>query len=306
MTKYRIAGANATTGKDIEIEVEAETESEALDDAQRRGIFVSSVEEITRAAPSKIAAPSPSSMGTGKLFVIITGGVACGLTLALIFYAVFFAAAGTGKQKGYSAKSNLGWREQAFVTAIQSGDADMVRQYLVDPLNWQEVATPALQEVISGEKLEVSSYESDEGRRERQFWNDLSERLIKNGADVNATMQDALDIDSLRFLIAHKANVNAPDVTGDTLLHRRADDVWEDSVALLIASGANVNAVGYGGNTPLHCAAKNGAVKVINMLLKAGASINTKNSAGQTPLKIANLAMREDAAAELKSHGGTE
>lgn len=326
--KYRIAGADATTGADVEIDVEASTEHDAREAARRRGIFVSSIKQVQHSAPPaeppvlgptdvvndnvgfippRNVAPRPSpSMSGGKLFLIVTGAVACGLTVALVGYFVFFAAAVATKPRSYTPNSDLGAEEQAFVSAIRSGNVAGVREYLVKPLNWQEVSTPALKEVVGGYKLEARSYESDEDKRDRQFWLDLAERLIANGADVNATLLDTYDTNALRFLIAHNANVNARSITGDTVLHRVASDVWDDKVALLIASGANVNAVGYEGNTPLHLAAKDGAVKVISRLLNAGATINAKNNAGQTPLAIANLTMQKEAAELLRSRGGTE
>jgi len=265
-------------------------------------------EPATSAAHRTVATPTAPSMSGLKLFLIVTAGVACGLTLALICYSVFFAAAGaTIVKTQLSANSDLGPDEKYFINSIGSSDPEGVRDYLVKPLNWQQVATPALKEIVRGGKFEVSPYESDEEKGKRQFWIDLSERLIKNGADVNAALHNSYDIDALRFLITHKANVNFPDATGDTVLHQFArDDYSDDKVAFLISSGANVNAVGREGDAPLHRAARGGALKVIDRLLNAGASINAKNKAGQTPLAIANLAMQKDSAALLKSRGGTE
>jgi hypothetical protein len=296
-------GANSADGKDVDVIVEALTEGEALETARRRGVFVSSVSPIRQAVRRPVHPPVPPTIGGGKLFVIVTGAVTCGLTIALICYALFFAAAGGRKPL---ADSRLGVEEQALMKEIGAGSTDGVREYLVKPLNWSEVATPALELVMAIGYLQERRYASDHDKHERQFWLELSERLIRNGADVDVALQLSYDIESLRFLIARKANVNSTNVLGNTALHRLTSDTWDGSVALLIDSGANVNAVGYNGDTPLHLAAKEGAVKVINRLLHAGANINARNEAGQTPLAIANLAMRKEAAAVLRLRGGTE
>jgi hypothetical protein len=301
--KYRVVGANAATGKHVEIDIEARSERDALEAARHQGVFGSSVRATERVgASTKSATP----ISGGKLFLIVTAAVACGMTIALVCYSVFFAVArsSTG-QKDLNPGSRLSMEEQAFVKAIESGDIELVREYLTTPLDWKRAATPALKGVVMHDRFRAWSYES-ENNRERLFWMELAERLVSNGADVTAALGAAYAIEELKFLIAHKANVNVLDATGDAALHRFARDTSEEQAALLITSGANVNAVGTGGNTPLHCAAKNNAVRVINRLLAAGANVNAKNAVGQTPLGVANVTMQKEAAAVLKQRGAQE
>jgi ankyrin repeat protein len=94
-------------------------------------------------------------------------------------------------------------------------------------------------------------------------WFDLAEELVKTGANVNATYgtsgRTALhgaagggNVEAIRFLAKHGADLTAVDDKGFTSLH---DAVMEDpnapAVAALIEAGADVNATGKVGVTPL-------------------------------------------------------
>lgn len=201
---------------------------------------------------------------------------------------------------------------KTFDNAVIGDDIDSVKSSLVDStINWQHVATPALKSLMTYSKLKYTEYEIEpyiqDEKTKREFWTTLADRLVKDGADVNAALTDATDPTSLEFLVNRGANVNALDENGCTALYWRSiGDVYEDAVAFLISKGADVNAADREGNTPLHQAAKNNSVKVIARLLAAGANVNAKNNKGQTALCLANLAMQNDASALLKSSGGTE
>ncbi len=260
------------------------------------------------AAPPKSVAPSmaPTAMAQvarpmsgSKLFVIVTVAVAAGLTLAFVVYAMFFAAVGGA---GRGASATLGEWEQALVKAIEGGNVEMTREALTRSLNWKEVATPALKALLNNSQLR----EYYESVKEREFWNAVAERLVKNGADVNECISVvAIQGSSLKFLLDHGANVNyQPYPRAATPLHWQCNDLYAENVTLLVSRGANVNAVGPDGNTPLHEAAKNNAVDVISQLLAKGAAINATNAQGQTPLNVADLAIQKEAAALLRSKGG--
>jgi ankyrin repeat protein len=169
--------------------------------------------------------------------------------------------------------------------------------------------------VASKKKRRCPHTGHDSSRLVRQFWTTLNERLVKDGADVNVVIADPTVsmLGALQFLVAHGANVNAVDDNKQNPLMHYVDsgssryaDLYDDSVAFLISKGANVNAVDSEGNTPLLAAVKCNSVKEIGRLIAAGANVNVKNKSGQTPLALANLAMQNDAAALLKSNGGTE
>jgi uncharacterized small protein (DUF1192 family) len=212
----------------------------------------------------------------------------------------------------------LSGNEEAFLDAVSIGMVDDAKSAMVAPLNWQQVATPALEAIMQRGKL-MNVFGQDEPdfyRQEREFWTDLANRMVQKGADVNAAiaaMPGASDVASLDFLISHGANVNAIDPSdGGTALYHlvladpRYADRHDDEVSFLISKGAHVNVSDQEGNTPLHNAAKSNSVKEISLLIAAGANVNAKNKSGQTPLAIADLAMQKDAAELLKSRGGGE
>lgn len=68
------------------------------------------------------------------------------------------------------------------------------------------------------------------------------------------------------------------------------DEVEKDAldlVTILTASRADVNAADRAGNTVLHLAARAGMNRVIERLVDQGAAVNAKNRRGQTPLQLA-------------------
>ena len=59
-----------------------------------------------------------------------------------------------------------------------------------------------------------------------------------------------------------------------------------------VRSGANINTPNLTGNTALHCAAETGQVETVEFLVNAGAKINVQNAYGQTPVAIATVLRR--------------
>jgi predicted RNA-binding Zn-ribbon protein involved in translation (DUF1610 family) len=259
--------------------------------------------------------PAPKPMSGGKLFVIISAAVACGITIAVLVYAFFFAAINSASHHSVASSfnnSNLSMTDQAFVDAIDKGDVDTVKEDMLGNINWRQVATPGLVNTLSMTNFHSSEYDSDDQKKAHQFWMQLAERLLQNGADVNIAMSGCYDVAALRFLLAHGANVNSKDSQGCTRLEIYASsgskyaDLYEDCVAFLLANGASVNTTDPDGNTPLHRAAKSNSPKIIGRLIAAGANVNAKNNSGQTPLAIANIAIQSDAITALKANGGME
>jgi len=82
--------------------------------------------------------------------------------------------------------------------------------------------------------------------------------------------------------------------------------VWRDDkerTQKLLAHGADVNAPDADGDTALHGAAQSGNVEIIKLLLDKGANPNTKNKLGGTPLMWAAVYGNDDAARLLMTRG---
>ncbi len=109
---------------------------------------------------------------------------------------------------------------------------------------------------------------------------DRIERLLKLGADVNATAR-------------HGHN---PLVTAAYAGH-------SDAVALLLNSGADINHVTGQGRTALHWAASNGHAEVVDLLIRHNAELNTIDEVGWSPLVPAIMNNRVEIAIALLDAG---
>ncbi|SPJ88067.1 uncharacterized protein FTOL_12536 [Fusarium torulosum] len=94
------------------------------------------------------------------------------------------------------------------------------------------------------------------------------------------------NVESLKLLLEHNADVNAADERGGTPLHLAARNSNPDCVSLLLQHGANVNAKAIDRSTPLHDAAKEVDEESIRLLLDAGADTTVRLSGGgmQSPV----------------------
>src|SRR5712691_3702040 len=92
------------------------------------------------------------------------------------------------------------------------------------------------------------------------------------------------DVQSVRALLAQRADVNAPQGDGATALHWAAqvDDLVIADV--LIRASARPNAANDLGATPLHLACTNRSAPMVERLLAAGAQANAKLLNGETAL----------------------
>ena len=95
------------------------------------------------------------------------------------------------------------------------------------------------------------------------------------------------DVELLKFLLGHRANIEARTIFGNTPLHWAAKNGHKESINLLVDLGANIEAQNNDGDTPLIYAAKNMQKEVVIQLIELGAYPNEKilpaanNSAGE-------------------------
>ncbi len=110
-----------------------------------------------------------------------------------------------------------------------------------------------------------------------------TERLLREGANVNARFKDGFTALMLASLTNHPAIVK-----------------------LLLGKGADVNARTSHGVTALMLASGKGAIEVVRLLLESGADVNAKESSGWTALTHATKNGHEDLRALLIKHGAKE
>jgi ankyrin repeat protein len=111
------------------------------------------------------------------------------------------------------------------------------------------------------------------------------------------------DVALVRSLLSQKADVNATQADGSTVLHWivRSDDL--ETADLLIRAGSNVSTANRRGITPLDLACVNGSAAMISKLLAAGANPNATHPDGQTPLMTAARTGNSDAVRVLLDYG---
>ena len=91
----------------------------------------------------------------------------------------------------------------------------------------------------------------------------------------------------VQVLLWARADVNARNGSGQTVLMLLGEKITSDIVWDLINAGAKVNLRDNDGDTALIEAARSNNLDVLKTLLDAGAKVNAKNNDGQTPLMMA-------------------
>ena len=95
------------------------------------------------------------------------------------------------------------------------------------------------------------------------------------------------DTASLRTLIEHKADVNAPQVDDATALHWAVHRDNGEAADLLIKAGAKIDVANREGVTPLAMASLYGSAAMVDRLLSAGANAKQRAPNGETMLMFA-------------------
>jgi ankyrin repeat protein len=128
----------------------------------------------------------------------------------------------------------------------------------------------------------------------------VAQLLMERGADVNEGHENhdtllhlasyQLELELVRILVDHGANVNTKDNQGRAPFHRVSEaegfsgnDCF-NVARLLMERGADVDAQDKFDVTPLHLALQVLELKLVRILVDHGANVNLKNSHGWTPL----------------------
>ena len=155
----------------------------------------------------------------------------------------------------------------------------------------------AVVDVHGGEKCTPLYVASSHGQVDIIRW------LLEHGADVDACTamggdtplsQAAylLQLEAVRILFAHHADINSRDINGWTSLYwilagRASAEKFVDMVRLLLELGADPNICTNKHETPLHKASSKGLLEAARLLLSHGAKVDEKDEDGNTPFQLA-------------------
>jgi hypothetical protein len=140
--------------------------------------------------------------------------------------------------------------------------------------------------------------------------------LLWAKADVNAKDQDGQTVlmmlsdkvtsEMVWDLINAGVKINARDKDGDTALLSTAEVNNADALKTLLDAGAKIDAVNNSGETALMKAASSGLVNNVRALIMAGANVNARDKDGKTALMYATENNESAVVRLLKAHGAIE
>ncbi|MBW3656717.1 MAG: ankyrin repeat domain-containing protein, partial [Gemmatimonadetes bacterium] len=114
---------------------------------------------------------------------------------------------------------------------------------------------------------------------------DPNERDAAGDTPMHAAAWGA-DLDAVRTLLAHGADIDARNHRGVPVLHEAVRRQNTGLATLLATAGANVSDhAGDDQSTPLHWAAKDGDLELAALLVERGASVEAVDALGRTPLQ---------------------
>ena len=116
---------------------------------------------------------------------------------------------------------------------------------------------------------------------------DINSESTKGETALGCAIAARRENEILELLIATKANVNAGERRGISLLIFAISQAQYESAALLIKAGSDVNALNAGDHRrPLHLATEVHCAELVKLLLKYGANVNARNCVGQSALAV--------------------
>ena len=109
------------------------------------------------------------------------------------------------------------------------------------------------------------------------------------------------NVQAMRILLDHGADLHAQQLSGATTLHLAAGRSRNpEAVRLLLARGAKVDALNHLRMTPLLNAAASGQKEIVTLLLAAGADPKHRDAAGRDARSLAERGKHADVAALFK------
>lgn len=192
-------------------------------------------------------------------------------------------------------KSNANWPPNArLISSAEKGDLAGVQKALVDGAHKEAFYREGLYEGCTSLLRAVMNKH-----------NGVAVYLIEQGVNVNCKRpsshrpdpskgQSPLwwaanygDLSLIQTLLAHGAEVNAPDHHGGTPLSQAASAGHLDAVRYLVEQGAAVHSRISDGRTPFNLAVTNGHRRVVEYLLTVGNGANEAGASGYSPLMVA-------------------
>ena len=138
---------------------------------------------------------------------------------------------------------------------------------------------------------------------------DINERHPRNSWTLlmEATGSHEGQIETMRFLVANGANLEAESQSGWTALFIATCNKYDNAAMFLLDHGARVDARAKGALTPLMFSALSGRDDVIRFLLCRGADIDARDEDGSNAEELARQEDSDDAAillADVRRAGG--
>ena len=201
-------------------------------------------------------------------------------------------------QEGYDIKGLNAAGEPPIVSAVQSGNPEMVR-VLVDA--GVDVNTIT----VNGQKVSLYDYIPNGDREMFRMLVACNASLQETTEEGDTELHKAVrngNIFKIRALIAAGIDVNAQNEAGNTAMHLAMEQ--NHQIAYVFMSecrthnvSLNLNLQNYDGNTPFHflVTKQRGISTLLPIMLENGADINVQNNEGNTPLHFAGKLLNLEA-----------